>query len=269
MKIVSVRFPGQKREYPFNAQIVSFAEGATLVVEGPRGNVLGTAVTQPVEPGEDSPNPDKLPRVIREASPKDIQDMEYFRSRQPEAREMCMSFIEQRKLPMKLVEIEYLFDGSKVIFYFTADGRVDFRELVRDLARELKTRIEMVQIGVRDEAKMVGGVGVCGREFCCGTFLNSFVPVSIKMAKDQSLSLNPAKVSGVCGRLMCCLSYEHPHYVAFKKGLPKQGKRCMCPHGPGKVYRFDIVNEKVIVMLEDGREVEVEREEVERIPPNQ
>lgn len=265
MRIVEVHFPSSKRPYLYDAQQCEFEEGATLVVEGLRGNMLATALARPTEVDEVERKED-LPKVIREARPKDLKDLEYFRSKEGEAEDLCLARIQARTLPMKLVGVEYLFDGSKVIFYFTAEGRVDFRELVRDLARDLKTRIEMVQIGVRDEAKMVGGLGICGREFCCSSFLNSFIPVSIKMAKDQSLSLNPSKVSGVCGRLMCCLSYEHPHYVSFKEGLPKTGKRCMCPFGPGKVARFDIVKQRVIVLLEDGREVEVERDEVSRLP---
>lgn len=266
MKIVQVRFPGKNCPTTYKAEEIEFAEGATLVVEGPRGYLLATALTAPTEV-DGAKGKGELQKVIREASTKDIQDQEYYRTKEPEAEDLCLRRISARDLPMKLVGVEYLFDGSKVIFYFTADGRVDFRELVRDLARELKTRIEMVQIGVRDEAKMVGGLGICGMEFCCATFLEEFMPVSIKMAKDQSLSLNPSKVSGVCGRLMCCLSYEHPHYVSFREGLPKVGKRCICPHGPGKIARFDIVNQKVVVMLEDGREVEVDKQDVSKLPP--
>ena len=268
MKVVQLQFPGAKRTLTYNAQDLEFEQGATLVVEGPRGHLLGTATSPPTQVESDV-LPEGLPIVLREARTSDIKNREYYRSREGDAEQLCQTRIHARKLPMKLVNVEYLFDGSKVIFYFTAEGRVDFRELVRDLARELKTRIEMVQIGVRDEAKMVGGFGICGREFCCSTFLPSFVPVSIKMAKDQSLSLNPAKVSGVCGRLMCCLSYEHPVYVEFKRGLPKIGKRCICPHGPGKICRYDIINRKVVVILEDGREIEVEPQDVSKLPPQQ
>jgi cell fate regulator YaaT (PSP1 superfamily) len=268
MRIVQVLFPGTKKPVTCNAEEIAFDEGATLVVEGARGPLLSTAMTSAVEV-EPEVYPEEMPKVIREATAEDLQKREQFLGKMGQAREMCLERIEARKLPMKLVEVEYLFDGSKVIFYFTAEGRVDFRELVRDLARELKTRIEMVQIGVRDEARMVGGMGICGREFCCSTFLDSFIPVSIKMAKEQSISLNPSKVSGVCGRLMCCLSYEFQTYTSFRQGLPKAGKRCMCPFGPGKINRFDIVKQKVYVMLEDGREVEVERDEVTKLPPQQ
>lgn len=268
MRLVQLSFPGQNRHHLYDAGDLEFSGGAILVVDGPRGNLLATAITSPME--QEPPSCSKeIPKVIREAKNKDIQDQDYYKSKHDEAQQLCLTRMEARKLTMKLVDVEYLFDGSKVIFYFTSEGRVDFRELVRDLARELKTRIEMVQIGVRDEAKMVGGIGICGREFCCSTFLTSFMPVSIKMAKDQSLSLNPSKVSGVCGRLMCCLSYEHPHYLNFKDGLPRLGKRCMCPHGPGKVFRFDIVKQKVIVLLEDDREVEVEKEDISKLPPAQ
>lgn len=266
MRVVQVLFPQCKCPVTFNAQELEFEDGATLVVEGSRGPVLATAISSPVDAQSDTLAKD-IPKVLRTASLTDLENREQHSAKEKGAQEMCLERIVARNLQMKLVKAEYLFDGSKAIFYFTADGRIDFRELVRDLARELKTRIEMVQIGVRDEAKMAGGLGICGREFCCSTFLDSFVPVSIKMAKDQSLSLNPTKVSGVCGRLMCCLAFEHGTYVSFKQGLPKLGKRCICPSGPGKVNRYDIVKQKVIILLEDGREVEVDRDDITKLPP--
>ena len=266
MRILYVKFPGSQCPLAFDAQDIEVEEGATVVVEGQRGSYLATVATL-AEEREDVPNADQMPKVLRHAEDEDLIKQQQYRSREDEAKAICLSRIRARNLDMKLVRTEYIFDGSKAIFFFTADGRVDFRELVRDLARELKTRIEMVQIGVRDEAKMMGGLGICGREFCCSSFMNDFFPVSIKMAKDQCLSLNPSKVSGGCGRLLCCLSYEHQSYLEFRRGLPKVGKRCMCPHGPGKISRYDIVKQKVVVILEDGREVEVEREDIAKLPP--
>ena len=165
--------------------------------------------------------------------------------------------IKERSLPMCLVAVECLFDGSKVTVYFTADGRVDFRELVRDLVQRFHTRIEMRQIGVRHEAKMVGGLGACGRQLCCTSFLTNFQPVSIRMAKEQNLSLNPPKISGMCGRLMCCLAYEYDFYEEAKKNLPKVGKKVNTAHGKGKVVRHNIFKQKMTVQLESGEEKEI------------
>ena len=158
---------------------------------------------------------------------------------------------------MHLVDVEHLFDGSKIIFYFTAEQRVDFRALVRDLASRFRTRIEMRQIGVRNKAKLVGGVGSCGRVLCCNTILNTFDPVSVKMAKDQNISLNPSKISGVCGRLMCCLKYEYETYLEMKREIPKLGKRIMTEHGKAKVIRQNVLERRVTVLLEDGSEMEL------------
>jgi cell fate regulator YaaT (PSP1 superfamily) len=157
---------------------------------------------------------------------------------------------------MTLVDVESFFDGSKIIFYFYADGRVDFRELVKDLVKRLHTRVELRQIGVRNKAKMIGGIGPCGRELCCATFLREFHSVSVKMAKEQNLSLNPTKISGVCGRLMCCLKYEYNDYVEMKKGIPKLGKRITTPEGEGKVVRQNVMEQRLVVALDDGRELE-------------
>jgi hypothetical protein len=168
-------------------------------------------------------------------------------------------------MQMKLVDVEYFFDRSKVVFYFTADGRVDFRELVKDLAARLRTRIEMRQIGVRDEAKMVGGFGTCGQEFCCKAFVREFEPVSIKMAKQQDLTLNPAKISGACGRLMCCLSYENTTYSCFKKGLPKRGKTLMTPDGPARVVSHNVLKGSITIHTKDGRQVSIVEPQLSRL----
>jgi len=164
--------------------------------------------------------------------------------------------VEVHKLPIYLVKVECLFDASKIIFYFTAPGRVDFRELVKDLVQEYRTRIELRQIGVRHRAKMVGGLGICGRGLCCASFLRDFEPVSVRMAKEQQLSLNPNKISGICGRLMCCLTYEYSSYQELRKSLPKVGKRLQAPDGEGKIIRYNFIRETVTLEMEDRREVE-------------
>jgi cell fate regulator YaaT (PSP1 superfamily) len=199
---------------------------------------------------------DQLKEVFRLANDSDRQQYQDCLTREQEAYRFCQERIEERTLPMTLVDVESFFDGSKIIFYFYADGRVDFRELVKDLVKELHTRVELRQIGVRNKAKMIGGVGPCGRELCCATFLKEFHSVSVKMAKEQNLSLNPTKISGVCGRLMCCLKYEYADYIEMKKGMPKVGKRIMTPEGEGKVVRQNVMEKRVVVALSDGREVE-------------
>ena len=171
--------------------------------------------------------------------------------------EFCQKRIEARQLPIHLVRVECLFDASKVIFYFTAEGRVDFRELVKDLVAVFRTRIELRQIGVRDEAKLVGGLGICGRELCCTTFLGDFEPVSVRMAKDQKLSLNPSKISGICGRLMCCLTYEYPTYQEIRKHLPRLGKRVSFAEGEGKIIRYNLIRQMVTLEMDDGGELEL------------
>jgi cell fate regulator YaaT (PSP1 superfamily) len=263
MRVVHVRFPGSKQLYLFDAGNLEIIGNDVLVVEAERGWRLGSAVGDPAEmpPKENQ----TLVKIVRKARDEDLKDAQENKSREEQAAETCRYAIVEHHLPIKLVKAEYVFDGSKVVFYFTAEGRVDFRELVRSLAHRLRTRIEMYQIGVRDEAKLLGGVGICGREFCCSSFLQAFAPVSIRMAKDQGLSLNPAKVSGGCGRLLCCLAYEHEAYADFREGLPKIGKRAQTPGGVGRVSRYDIIKQRVFVMLEDGHEEGYRREEVKPV----
>lgn len=268
MKVLKVKFPGRNRTYLYKASDLEIEREDMLVVDTERGPKLCYAFTDPYEM-EDAEVPPDAPPISRIATRNDLVKAEQFRLQEPEAYKVCLEKIQSHSLPMKLVAAEYAFDGSKVTFHFTADGRVDFRELVRDLAHKLRTRIEMLQIGVRDESKMTGGIGVCGREFCCSSFLQKFSPVSIKMAKDQSLSLNPAKVSGGCGRLMCCLSYEHDTYLNFRKGLPKIGKRVQCAEGVGKVSRYDIVKGQIVVMLEDNREIFLSKDQAAALLPIQ
>ncbi|MDP8225378.1 MAG: stage 0 sporulation family protein [Candidatus Lernaella stagnicola] len=260
MRIVQIRFPGSKRLYDFQAGDLDVFANEVLVVEGERGLRLGSAVDEPAE--RDWTEEQPPPKAVRKARDEDLLKAQDFKAREDEATTICRESIGEHRLPMKLVKSEYIFDGSKVIFYFTAEGRVDFRELVRKLAQQLRTRIEMYQIGVRDEAKLMGGLGICGRVFCCTSWLNNFTPVSIRMAKNQGLSLNPTKVSGGCGRLLCCLAYEHEVYAEFRKGLPKIGKRALTPSGIGRVTRYDIFTDKVFIFLESGKEEGFGREEV-------
>ncbi len=182
--------------------------------------------------------------------------------REREAKRLCLTKIEEYKLPMKLIGVDSFLDGSKIVFYFVSEGRVDFRSLVKDLAGVFKTRIEMRQVGVRNEAKMIGGLGTCGRELCCCTFMREFEPVSVKMAKEQNLALNPQKISGACGRLMCCLAFEIDTYAEMKKDLPKIGKRVVTPQGPGKVIQQNVLYRKIRVALDEGKEMEFDSNEI-------
>lgn len=258
MKVVGVRFKRAGRVYSFNPGEVECGLGDWLVVETERGMALGQVASPPHESTQPPPQP--LKKVLRLAGDRDIMRYEQNCELEGYAFQFCIECIREKGLPMKLVDVEYLFDGSKVIFYFTAEGRVDFRELVRDLARQFHTRIEMRQIGVRDEAKLVGGVGCCGRELCCATWLTEFAPISVRMAKDQNVSLNPAKISGICGRLMCCLSYEHNMYRRLAKDLPKVGKRIETSRGEGKVVRRNVL-EGTFVVQGDGGEFQMTTDE--------
>ena len=195
-----------------------------------------------------------LRKVVRKATKEDLQKVEENHKKETSAFKACERRIAARGLEMKLVDVEYTFDNSKILFYFTADGRVDFRELVKDLAGMFRTRIELRQIGVRDEAKMLGGIGICGRPFCCGSFLGGFTPVSIKMAKEQGLSLNPVKISGSCGRLMCCLKYEQEAYQDLLKNTPKVGALVSTPEGKGVVTEQNLLTRKLTVRLDKDPE---------------
>ena len=220
-RIVPVKFQHAGRHYDFNALDFDLPPGTPVIVETERGRALGTVVSAP----EERPGGDSLKPVVRIAGDSDIAQGAANQVREKEAVRYCRERIQSRGLEMKLVRAEYAFDGSKILFFFTAEGRIDFRELVKDLAHHFHTRIEMRQIGVRDEAKLVGGLGICGRELCCCSFLTEFYPVSVKMAKEQGLALNPTKISGQCGRLLCCLGYEFETYCDLRKGMPKCGKK--------------------------------------------
>jgi cell fate regulator YaaT (PSP1 superfamily) len=252
--IAQVRLREMGAVFCCRAEGLVLKNGDLVIVEVERGIDYGQVVSDPmlVEKIDDS-----VKKILRPVNATDLKQIEENRKKAQEASVTCTQKIQDHKLDMKLVGAEYAFDHSKILFYFTAEGRVDFRELVKDLAKIFKARIELRQIGVRDEAKMLGGFGPCGRELCCCRFLKDFEPVTIKMAKDQNLSLNPPKISGLCGRLMCCLSYEHKHYKELSRGLPREGERVETPEGKGKVVSVNILKRLASVALEDGKIIEI------------
>ena len=240
----------------FDAGDFSLDTNENVIVETEKGLVLGRVLSPPCEKEKrfflKSPK-----KVVRKATPEDLEQFERNQQLEKEAYQFCLRKIREKNLNMKLVKTEVLLDRSKILFYFTSEKRVDFRELVRDLAGGFRMRIEMRQIGVRDEAKMICGIGSCGRELCCTKFMNRFELVSVKMAKEQNLALNPTKISGICGRLMCCLSYEFPAYMDLKKDLPKVGKHIVTPSGRGKIIRQNVLSQTVTVELEEGGEITI------------
>lgn len=244
MNTAAIRLRGVCKVFHFDCTGISLEEGDYAVAHTDRGVTLG----QVVRLIDNSASPNQKfsnNKVLRIASAEDLLSHQENARKEADAHAFCLSRISERELPMKLVRTEYLLDRSKIIFYFTADGRIDFRELVKDVAHELRTRIEMRQIGVRDESRVVGGVGPCGKEFCCATFLSDFEPITVKMAKDQRLSLNPAKLSGVCGRLMCCLIYEHNMYMKQKESACETSAPPAKPaQEPGKPDNAENLNEK-------------------------
>lgn len=254
-KVVGVRFrPGGKIYYFAPTGFEDLAVGEYVIVETTRGKEMGKVVALPGEVEEET---EPLKPIERRATPLDLSERERHRLREAEALERCKEGVAEHGLPMKLVKAEYSFDGSRLVVYFIAEKRVDFRELVRDLARTLKTRVELRQVGVRDEAKLLGGLGRCGRVVCCATHLCEFSPVSIKMAKLQDISLNPSEISGVCGRLLCCLAYENDFYCTAKERLPKVGCVVETPYGPGRVTALNVLKETVSVELRGEVTVEI------------
>lgn len=227
-----------------------------VIVEHERGIDYGEVISE--FKGKEFKVKEPIRKILRKAQFQDLEQIEQNRKEAQEAKKICMRKVAEHNLEMKLVATEYSFDRKKIVFYFTAEGRVDFRKLLKDLAKIFKARIELRQIGVRDEAKLIGGLGPCGRNLCCATFLKEFEPVTIKMAKEESLPLNPAKISGLCGRLMCCLAYEYPVYKSLSKGLPKEGERIHTKEGKGKVINVNVFTRKVLVELEDGKQLELE-----------
>ena len=281
-EIVGIRFKEVGKVYYFDPDGAVFNKGDFAIVETVRGIECGEVAIENKNMDE-SELVKPLKKIVRAASPEDIKKYEANKKKEIEAAEIARKRIEHHKLEMNLVDVEYTFDGGKILFYFTADGRVDFRELVKDLASIFRTRIELRQIGVRDEAKMIGGLGICGRPFCCSSFLGDFQPVSIKMAKEQGLSLNPGKISGSCGRLMCCLKYEQEAYEYLLKHTPKPGAIIETSEGKGRVTEnslltgflkvqldkspegiIKIFHKDDVKLIKDGR-IRVEKEELEAL----
>lgn len=255
VKVVGVRFKKAGKIYYFDPGEITLDQGSHVVVETTRGIEYGEVVVVPREvPDEEVVAP--LKQVLRKATEEDDQQVQANRDKEKKAYEVAVEKIAVHQLPMKLINVEQTFDGNKIIFYFTADGRIDFRELVKDLAAVFRTRIELRQIGVRDEAKMVGGLGCCGRELCCASWLADFAPVSIRMAKEQNLSLNPTKISGICGRLMCCLKYENDVYEEAKAEYPEIGTQVLAPEGEGKIAAINIFRKTVTVEMNDGKGIQ-------------
>ena len=265
VKVIGVRFRTAGKIYFFDPVKFRVRRGDHVIVETARGIEFGTVekkkkmvekekVVQPLKP------------VIRVASQRDMEQEAANKEKEKEAFRICLEKIRKHGLEMKLIDAEYTFDNNKVLFYFTADGRIDFRELVKDLASVFKTRIELRQIGVRDETKIVGGIGICGRALCCHSYLSDFIPVSIKMAKEQNLSLNPTKISGVCGRLMCCLKNEEENYEELNRRLPNLGDRVTTDDGlRGEVQSVNVLRQLVKVIVDVGDEKEIREYEVDRL----
>ncbi len=264
VKVVGVRFKKAGKVYYFDPDVFDINSGMNVIVETARGIEFGEAVISNREvPETEIVAP--LKKVMRIASEEDIRHADENSKKEKEAFATCLQKIKDHNLEMKLIDVEITFDNNKILFYFTADGRVDFRELVKDLAAVFKTRIELRQIGVRDESKMMGGIGVCGRVLCCSSYLGEFQPVSIKMAKEQGLSLNPTKISGTCGRLMCCLKYEQDAYEQIIKRAPKMGAIVETPDGQGVVMNTSLLKETLKVKLDKGNETDLRVYKVDEV----
>jgi cell fate regulator YaaT (PSP1 superfamily) len=262
VNIVGIRFGYACKIYHFDAGDMDLAAEDWVIVKTEKGTGLGQIALAPFERLMDASQLEGLRKVVRKAGKVDFDQKERCTQREAEAYAYCLERIEALELPMKLVGVECFFDGSKYVFYFTSEGRVDFRELVKQLVSRFPVRIEMRQIGVRHEAKMTGGLACCGQELCCARFLTDFRPVSVKMAKNQNLSLNPTKISGVCGRLMCCLGYEHDIYEAFRKQLPKVGKTVKTRKGDGVVLKHNPLAETIFIRVDEETIVEVTKDEI-------
>jgi cell fate regulator YaaT (PSP1 superfamily) len=255
--LVAIR--GQNRSAHFNAGEHTLKPGDEVVVQTEQGKAIGSVLEPPVLLGCRGC---KHLTILRKATPEEIGRDGENRELEKKAFEYCTKTIEEWEIPMRLVQVEFLLDRSKAVFYFTAEKRVDFRELVRTLAREFATRIEMKQIGIRDEARLLGGVGPCGMAFCCSTFLKEFAPISVKMAKEQNVILNPNKISGGCGRLLCCLNYEYDQYKEASRGVPKIGKKINLPEGTGKVRSVDIFSRTVTIDMTDDKPMVIDIDEL-------
>jgi cell fate regulator YaaT (PSP1 superfamily) len=266
IKLVGVRFKPAGKVYDFDCGAFVLAPGDQVIVETEQGLSIGTVAT-PARWVEDWPADKPLKKVYRLATDKDLEQVEKRSSEERAAHTFCRKCIQELGLKMNLFAVEKTFDGSKYTFFFTADGRVDFRQLLKMLVKDLGVRIEMRQVGIRNQTKMCGGIGRCGREQCCSSYLDKFEPVSIRMAKEQGLSLNPTKISGQCGRLMCCLVYEYDTYVGLKGAMPKIGSLVKTPGGLAKVVRQNPIGNRLTVRLEDGSEIEIAAESIPLQPP--
>ena len=257
IKKVGIRFKNGGKIYDFSCGAFVLNVGDKVIVETEKGLGFGSVETPPevIEDAEQSGKP--LKKVFRKANEKDINQVEHNQALEREAHAFCLKSIKSLGLQMNLFSVESTFDASRLTFFFTADGRVDFRQLVKILVKQFRVRIEMRQVGIRNQAKMCGGLGRCGRVFCCSSFMEKFEPVSIRMAKQQGLSLNPTKISGQCGRLMCCLTFENETYRNLKKDFPKIGKVINTKSGSGKVTRHNVICNRLTVRLEEGGEVEI------------
>ena len=266
MEIVEVQFKAQRKEFFKNVRDLYLRTGNYCVVQADRGEDMGMIVSLT------RARPDEIEidmkEVLRHATEKDITQINETREKEREALNVCQEKVTEHSLPMKLVDVEYQFDGNKITFYFTSEGRIDFRELVKDLAGVFRTRIDLRQIGVRDEARRFDGMGMCGRRLCCATFLKDFEPVTLKMAKDQNLPLTPSKISGACGRLMCCLTYELDYYKELTKDIPKIGSKISCYGGQHRIEKIDILRGAVILSDPEGNILDISleqfKEELER-----
>ena len=265
VKVIGVRFRTAGKIYFFDPLKFDVKRGDHVIVETARGIEYGTVVGDPKEV-EDDKVIQPLKPVLRVATARDTEQENANKQKEREAFKICLEKIKKHKLDMKLIDAEYTFDNNKVLFYFTADGRIDFRERVKDLASVFKTRIELRQIGVRDETKIMGGIGICGRTLCCHAHLSEFVPVSIKMAKEQNLSLNPTKISGMCGRLMCCLKHEEETYEYLNRKLPNVGDYVTTDDGlKGEVHSVNVLRQLVKVLIENNDEKEIREYKVEQL----
>lgn len=260
-KIVGIQFKNDGKVYDFDSGHFVLRKGDKVMVITDEGPAIGCVVSDPQYRAVHVPKR-PLKKIFRLATEDEIDRYEKSRELEEKVYLYCLQRIREREVLMSLVSVERRFDGSRVVVYFTADGRIDFRELVKDLVGKFHTRIEMRQIGVRHQAEMVGALGTCGRPLCCSTFLTKFATVTIKMAKEQNLSLNPGKISGMCGRLMCCLTYENEYYEQAKKDFPKVGRKIATRHGEGKVVRQNVLRETLTVSLESGQEIEIQAGEV-------
>jgi cell fate regulator YaaT (PSP1 superfamily) len=262
-ELFEIAFKGNRRIVHVNALSLPLKIGDYVIVSAERGEHIGE-VHQKVDPNRSDVKKKTLFQIVRRATEEEVQRLADLRLKEEEAFNLCLQKIAERDLPMKLVDVEYQFDGNKITFYFTAEKRVDFRELVKDLAAQYKTRIELRQIGVRDEARRIGGFGICGRELCCNTFIADFEPITTQLAKDQHLSLSPTKISGACGRLMCCLLFEEEFYKEALKRFPEPGSRVNTPKGSAVVNRVDIFQELIYLVYDDGKEEAVPISELDK-----